>query len=152
MLFLRWVHFFGGVFWIGTLFYLGMVQLPALSRARTGGLSEEHVSRLNSLLVITSMSSIVAGVSMALIISQLDTGVFFSKWGLSILGGGVLALVALVATFAGVLPALQRLSSSQLDETVRGMALRLGQRWLNLTMALGSLVLLMMAMTGSPAF
>ncbi len=130
-----------------------MVQLPSMRRGKAGNFSSEYVSKLNNLLVITSMSSIVAGVSMALFLSGLNTGIFIStNWGLSIFLGGLVSLGALVATFGGVLPVLDRLSSEELSASERNLALARGQKWLNVTTVLGVIVLLMMANAGSPAF
>lgn len=150
LLVLRVVHLLGGVAWIGTIIFLGIVQLPSIRRGRTGSLSSEYVSKLNNLLVVTSMSSAVAGVSMALLFSRLNTGIFIStNWGLSIFAGGLLALAALVTTFAGALPVLERLSSPGLSDKERDRLLAKGQNWLNATIILGILVLLMMASSGS---
>ena len=146
LLILRGIHLLGGVAWIGTIFFLGMVELPSMRRGRAGSFSSEFVSRLNGLLVVTSMSSVVAGVSMALLLSGLNTGIFIStNWGLSIFLGGLVALGALVATFAGVLPVLERLSSEELQASEWNLALSRAQKWLNITIVLGAMVLLMMA-------
>ncbi len=150
MLFLRWIHFVGGVTWIGTIFYLGMVEIPAMRKARTYGISPETVSKLNNVFIFTSISNIVAGVSLALVISGLNTGVFTSTvWGLSILVGGLLAMAALATTFRGVIPAMERLSSVELTDSERRELFGKGRTWVNATMALGTAVLLAMAAAGS---
>lgn len=95
------------------------------------------------------MSSVIAGVSMALILSGLNTDIFVSTirgfWGISILLGGIFALVALASTFAGVMPALERLSSPLLPENERIPVLERAQRWLQVTMLTGAAVLFLMA-------
>ena len=150
MLFLRWVHFVGGVAWIGTIFYLGMVQIPAMGKARSYAISPEYVSKLNNVFIFTSISNVVAGVSIALVISGLDSGVFTSTvWGLSILAGGLLALAALATTFRGVIPAMERLSLGDLTDSERLELFGRGRTWVNATMFLGTAVLLMMAAAGS---
>ncbi len=147
---LRWAHFVGGIIWIGTIFYLGMFFLPAVRRGKVVPLSQELVSRLNVLLASSSVVSIVAGVSLALVISNLDTGVFASTaWGLSIFVGGLFALGALVCTFAGVLPALDRLSGKGVENDERDRIIAGTQKWLRLAVVFGVLVLLMMAAAGS---
>jgi len=149
LLVLRWVHFLGGVAWIGTIFYLGSVQLPAMRRGKLGAMSPEYVTWLNNLMVATSMSSVIAGVSMALILSGLNTEVFVSTirgfWGIAILLGGMFALASLVLTFAGVIPALQRLSSPLLTDSEKIPLLEKAQTWLKVTMLTGATVLLLMA-------
>ncbi len=150
MLFLRWVHFVGGVIWIGTIFYLGMVQIPAMRKAGSYAVSPEYVSKLNNVFIFTSISNVVAGVSMALVISGLDSGIFTSTvWGLSILVGGLLAMVALATTFRGVIPTMERLSLGELTDGERRELFGRGRIWVNATMALGTAVLLMMAAAGS---
>lgn len=112
-------------------------------------MSPEYVSWLNNLMVATSMSSIIAGVSMALILSGLSTEVFVSTirgfWGIAILLGGMFALASLVLTFAGVIPALQRLSSPLLTDSERTSLLEKAQTWLQVTMLTGATVLFLMA-------
>jgi uncharacterized membrane protein len=150
MLFLRWIHFVGGVTWIGTIFYLGMVQIPAMRKTGNYGISPENVSKLNTVFIFTSVSNVVAGVSLALVISRLNTGVFTSTvWGLSILVGGLVAMVALATTFRGVIPTMERLSSGELTNNERRELFEKGRTWVNATMALGTVVLLMMAAAGS---
>ncbi len=152
MLVLRWAHFAGGVTWFGTIFYLDLSYFPAVQRGKASPLSQELVTRLNILLVFSSILSIVAGVSLALVLSNLDTGVFTSTaWGLSIFAGGLFALGALISTFAGVLPALDRLSSKEVENDERNRIMARTRRWLTLTVVLGVLVLLMMATAGSIA-
>ena len=150
LLILRWVHFLGGVIWFGTMIYLGIVQFPTIGRNGAAKVSSDSVSRLNILLVVASVLSAVTGVSIALMISGLDTGVFTATgWGLSVFFGGLFTLIALVTTFAKVLPALERLSSGTLSNTEERRAAREGQNWVNATVVLGVLVLLLMASAGS---
>ncbi len=150
MLFLRWVHFVGGVAWIGTIFYLGMVQIPAMRKTGSYRVSPENVSKLNNVFIFTSISNIVAGVSLALVISGLNSSVFTSTvWGLSIFVGGLLAMAALATTFRGVIPAMERLASGELTDSERSDLFGKGRTWVNATMALGTAVLLAMAVAGS---
>jgi uncharacterized membrane protein len=148
---LRWVHFVGGVTWFGTIFYLDLSYFPEVQRGKATPLSRELVSRLNILLIFSSILSIVAGISLALVLSNLDTGVFTSAWGVSILVGGLFALGALVCTFAGVLPALDRLSGREIENDERNRIIAGARKWLTLAVVLGILVLLMMATAGSIA-
>lgn len=84
--------------------------------------------------------------------SNLDTGVFTSTaWGLSIFVGGLFALGALISTFGGVLPTLERLSSKELGNGERDRIMSRTRKWLALTVVLGVMVLLMMATAGSIA-
>ncbi len=135
---------------MGTIFYLGIVQFPAMQRNGSWNLPPESVSKLNSTLVFTSISNVVAGVSMVLIISRLDTGIFTSTiWGFSILLGGLLTLAGLVITFAGLVPALERLSASALSDVERRAFLGKARTLSNIVIVLGTIVLLMMATAGS---
>ncbi len=150
LLILRWVHFLGGVVWIGTIIYLGTVHFPAVRRNGTLAVSQESVQKMNNLLVVASILSAVTGVSIALMISGLNTDVFTAtSWGISIFVGALFTLVALVTTFAKVLPALERLSSGTPGKIEDRRTIREAQIWINVTMALGVLVLLMMASAGS---
>ncbi len=151
MLILRWIHFLGGVVWIGTIFHLGMVEFPSLATTQNKTLSTTFANKLNTVLISTSIVSLTAGVAMSLVVSGLDTGFFTStSKGLSITIGAVSALVVLVATFTGITPSLERLTTEGLDEYEREVILSKGRAWVRVAMLFGSLVLLFMASTAVP--
>ncbi len=150
MLLLRWIHFVGGVTWIGTIFYLRLVGLPSMASSDGNRLSSNSVSRLNLVLVTMSITGLTAGVVLALVLSGLDANVFATTvWGLSVFAGAIFALTALVATFAGVMPILEQISAGGQDTRQRALLFRRGKLWLNLAAIFGVLVLLMMAYAGS---
>src|SRR5712692_1143866 len=149
MFILRWIHFVGGVTWIGSLFYLRFVALPS-QKTHDSHLSMESVSRLTTTLVVSSISGVTAGVAMALILSGLNTGVFTSTgWGIAIAIGAFFALLLLVATFVGVIPALEQLSEVSGESSLKDSLRRREELWLNVAMVLGVSVLLAMAYAGS---
>ncbi len=146
MLILRWIHFLGGVAWIGTIFHLGMVEFPSLSSSRDKAVSPTFATKLNTVLVSMSITSLTAGVAMSLVISGLDTGFFTStSKGLLISVGAISALVVLVATFAGIMPSLEHLTIEGLDQSKREAILTKGRAYVRVGMLFGSLVLLFMA-------
>ena len=150
---LRWIHFLWGVTWIGTIFYLRAVELPFMKSRGDLRLSADAISRLNLVLVATSIIGLTAGVVMALFLTGLNANVFTSSpWGFSIFIGAIFALVALVATFAGFIPTLERLSSEKRSASEQALLLRKGELWLNLAALSGVLVLFMMAYAGSLGF
>ncbi len=149
MFILRWIHFIGGVTWIGSLFYLRFVALPS-QKTHDPHLSMSSVSRLSTLLVVSSISGVTAGVSMALILSGLNSGVFTSTdWGIAIVIGAFFALLLLMATFVGVIPALEQLSEISGESSLKDSLRRRGELWLNVAIVLGVSVLLAMAYAGS---
>ncbi len=151
MLVLRWIHFLGGVAWVGTIFHLGMVELPSLSPSQERTVLPAFAKKLNTLLVTTSITSLTAGLAMSLLISGLDTGFFTStSKGLSISIGAISALIVLVATFAGIMPSLERLTIEGLDQKKKEVILSKARNWARVAMFFGSLVLLFMASTAVP--
>ena len=135
--------------WIGSLFYLRFVAFPSL-RTSNSRLSTHSVSKLNTLLSVTSISGITAGVAMALIISGLNTGVFTSTvWGIAISLGAFFALLLLITTFVGVIPALVQLSEAGDESSLKDSLQRRGELWLNVAVVLAVTVLLAMAYAGS---
>ena len=151
MLILRWIHFVGGVTWIGSLFYLRFVAFSS-QKTHDPHLSMKSVSRLSTLLVVTSISGVTAGAAMAFMLSDLNTGVFTSTyWGIAIGIGAFFALLLLVATFVGVIPALEQLSEKSGESSLKESFRRKVELWLNVAIVLGLSVLLTMAYAGSIA-
>ncbi len=150
LLLLRWIHFVGGVIWIGTLVYLRLIELPRVKSRESLSIPSDLVNRLNILLVVASITGLTAGVGLALILSNLSSNVFTSTgWGYSIFFGSILALIALVATFGGVMPALDKLSSLSMDTRNHSIIARRGELWLDAAILFGIIVLLMMAYAGT---
>ena len=150
MLAIRLVHFIGGVTWIGSMVYLGLVHLPSVKEKSENTLTLRGVSRLTNLLIITTIPSLTAGAAMALILSGLNTDILTaSPWGLSIMAGGLIALAALVTTFTVVLPCLEKLSAENLQAHERDSLVARCQRWARITIILGILVLATMAAAGT---
>ena len=146
---LRWIHFIGGVTWIGSLFYLRFVVFPSMKTPKPH-LSMLSVSKLSTLLIITSISGITAGVAMALILSGLNTGIFTSTdWGIAISLGAFFALLLLITTFVGVIPTLEQLSEAAEGSSLKDNLLRRGELWLNVAVGLALTILLAMAYAGS---
>ncbi len=150
MLAIRIVHFVGGVTWIGSMIYLGLVHLPSMKGTNGNNLTPRAVSRLTNLLIITTIPSLTAGAAMALILSGLNTDTLTaSPWGLSIMVGGLIALAALATTFAVVLPTLEKLSAENLQSLDRESLVARCQLWARITIILGVLVLATMAAAGT---
>ncbi len=150
LLLLRWIHFVGGVIWIGTLVYLRLIEFPRVTSRGSPSIPSDLVNRLNILLVAASITGLTAGVGLALILSNLSSNIFTSTgWGYSIFFGSILALIALVATFGGVMPALDKLSSPSKDTRNHSIIARRGELWLDAAILFGVLVLLIMAYAGT---
>ncbi len=158
---LRWLHFVGGFGWLGSLLFLAAALSPSLSRLAPPqrlALLEALAPRLNRLLLATSITNVVAGASLALLRTKLETGIFLSsQWGLTILFGALMALALLVITAGMILPLLERYSpnldvasSARISEQESASLEAKLRRWSGLGAALGAAVLFFMALAVSP--
>lgn len=99
MIVLRIVHFFSGVFWVGTVFFFATFLLPRAKQA--GPVGGQFMQRLSAPpLTQTLTSSGVLVVLSGLLLFWRDSGGFQPAWigtptGLTLLVGGLLAIGAL---------------------------------------------------------
>ncbi|HEV8340272.1 MAG TPA: hypothetical protein VGR25_11545 [bacterium] len=99
MIVLRIVHFFSGVFWVGTIFFFTLFLLPRVKQA--GQLGGQFMQRLSAPPLPQTMS--ISGglvVLSGLLLYGRDSGGFRAAWvgtptGLAFLIGGLLAIGAL---------------------------------------------------------
>jgi len=113
MIVLRIVHFFSGVFWVGTVFFFALFLLPRVKQA--GPLGAQFMQRLSA-PPLTQTVSLSGGlvVLSGLLLFWRDSGGFQTGWigtptGLAFLIGGLLAIGALSIGLFVSRPAAERM-------------------------------------------
>ena len=94
--FLRLMHFFFGIAWIGLLYYFNFVQTPFMGDAATDAGAKSTVTRIlvpRGLwwLRWSAMFTFITGLTILMIRGHQAPGSFGTLWGTSIITGGVLA-------------------------------------------------------------
>ncbi len=94
---LRWMHFFAGIIWIGLLYYFNFVQTPFFAEAEApvrSGAVQKLVPRALWWFRWGAFWTALTGIAILAIVAQRNgAGFMQSAYGVSILSGGVMALI-----------------------------------------------------------
>lgn len=97
LFFLRWVHFFAGITWIGLLYYFNFVQgafFAETDAATKSGAIQKLVPRALWWFRYGALWTVISGLAILAIRGQVSgPGIFASSWGVCILTGMVMGLI-----------------------------------------------------------
>ena len=97
---LRVLHFGAGVFWVGSIAFLTLILEPHLRSQGPGALRRTMGPMLPVMgpaLLAASLVTVLSGAAMILILGRHDYNVFLTTpWGMTILFGGAMGVLALV--------------------------------------------------------
>ena len=97
LFFLRWVHFFAGITWIGLLYYFNFVQgafFAETDAATKSGAIQKLVPRALWWFRYGALWTVISGLAILAIRGQISgPGIFASSWGVCILTGMTMGLI-----------------------------------------------------------
>jgi putative copper export protein len=100
MVVLRILHIGSGIFWVGSIAFLTLLLEPHLRAQGPGAMRRTMGPMLPVMgptLLGASLVTVASGATMILILGRNDYGIFFSTpWGLTILFGGAMGVLALI--------------------------------------------------------
>jgi uncharacterized membrane protein len=95
--FLRWMHYFFGVAWIGLLYYFNFVQTPFMGEAATDAGAKSTVTRILVPRALwwfrwSAMFTFLTGLTILMIRGHQNPQSFLTPWGVGIITGAILGI------------------------------------------------------------
>jgi len=96
--FLRWMHYFFGVAWIGLLYYFNFVQTPFMGDAATDAGAKSAVTRILVPRALwwfrwAAMFTFLTGLTILMIRGHQNPQSFMTPWGVGIITGASMAIL-----------------------------------------------------------
>lgn len=144
---IRWVHVVGGVLWVGTYAYLGMVLLPRLARGESSATLQGIANATGRFLTVSGVITVVFG--LLLVWRSRGFDAIRGEWGALLITSIVLALVLFPLNDVG-LKLLRRADLMTPAEARRAGRVALAGAVLGI-LILGLMTRMLYASGGSPA-
>jgi len=109
---LNWIHVVSAIGWLGAAMLFAMILAPTLSTFSPAGRGEFIVKlfpKFARYVPMVAVSTLVFGGALYYYMAAGDSSAYTSQWGVSIMAGAVLALVAAVLAIAIVIPAMNKM-------------------------------------------
>lgn len=127
LLILRLIHVVGGVFWVGTMVFNSFFLGPSLAAAGAAAgqvANQLQRRRVFTIMPITAIVTMLAGMRLMMITSSGIPGYFASRAGMTYSIGGACAIIAFLFGLAVARPAMMKAASlgaaMSSDEITRG--------------------------------